>query len=103
MLYDKRWDKTKADPFSLESLVAWLEMQPMEKKYDYKDCAGECLYGLYVQSCGIPWAAVFGAEIYSLPPPAIEFKRMVYHQVAKPDKWTFGAALKRARKLLAQS
>lgn len=39
MLYDKRWDKPEvnADPFSVDSLVAWLEKQPAAKVYCYAD------------------------------------------------------------------
>jgi hypothetical protein len=48
MLYDKRWEKpeVKADPLTLESLIAWLEKQPSHKKYDFHNCEGKCLYGI---------------------------------------------------------
>ena len=53
MLYDKRWDKpeVKADPFSLDSLVAWLEKQPAAKVYCYED-TGVCLLSQYFTAMG---------------------------------------------------
>jgi hypothetical protein len=100
MLYDKRWDKSevKADPFSLESLIAWLEKQPATKRYDWENCDGGCLIGLYGQAHGISWDAMQrvddgGDSPYSkLTPGGIAFR---YPR-------TFGAALKRARKALAE-
>ena len=35
MLYDPKWEKpeVKADPFSLDALIAWLEKQPANGTY----------------------------------------------------------------------
>lgn len=32
MLYDPKWE-VKADPFSFESFIVWLEKQPPERRY----------------------------------------------------------------------
>lgn len=84
--------ETKADPFSLESLIAWLEKQPADKKYDYFNCQGACLIDQY-----------FG-RITSFAE---------YHDICERTNWgaeiagpmphTFGAALDRARAALVQS
>jgi hypothetical protein len=98
MLYDKRWEKpeVKADPFSLESLIAWLERQPADGRYDWANCNGRCLVGLYVAAHGIPWKTLF------------DVKEDGYDILVGPDRniaidepWTFGAALERARKVLS--
>lgn len=35
------------EPFSLESLIAWLEQQPAEERYDFS-VHDKCVWGLYV-------------------------------------------------------
>jgi hypothetical protein len=98
MLYNKDWEKThiKADPFSLESLIAWLEKQPASTEYDWDDCA-VCLVGKYI-------TAITGDEnpsgvtIYAKMFSSLE----EYSDVASVRPWTFGAALGRARKALAE-
>lgn len=104
MLYDKRWDakvETKADPFSLENLIAWLEKQPARSTYD--GCNSDvCLLAQWLQTkdpsaANVPgqkkhsyWYAVNGQEI--------DLQRFSNIAVASP--MTFGAALKRARDAL---
>lgn len=98
MLYDPKWEQkteTKADPFSLQSLIAWLEKQPAAGEYNFLNCSGGCLYGLYMQSHG------FLQESYLKQ--AKDFRLLVFEYVAMPEPWTFGAALERARKIAAQS
>lgn len=95
MLYDPKWEKqTKADPYSLGSLIAWLEKQPAGKRYDFHDCNGGCLIGMYYIANGVhnksrddyrPYTAVFGGS------------HDLYGQVAATLPYTFGAALERAR------
>jgi hypothetical protein len=96
MLYDKRWDKTevKADPFSLESLIAWLEKQPTNVAYDWDDCDGGCLIGLYGNAIGI------GERWKQFHSNLFESDRLY---IASRAPHTFGAALDRARKVLAAS
>lgn len=100
MLYNPKWEqKTKADPFTLEGLIAWLEHQPVSKKYNYMNCQGRCLYGQYMKSVGVCWdeAAPTGHS----PDPHRAFREKVYLiacRSAGPS--IFGAALERARALL---
>ena len=52
MLYDPKWEgEVKADPFKIESLVAWLEKQPADEQYCYLS-NGECLLAQYFTAAG---------------------------------------------------
>ena len=103
MLYDKRWDKpeVKFDPFSLDSLVAWLEKQPAAKRYCYTD-PGHCLLTQYFSAMGFKRVLVSPIVIvhgfmsprecrHQLPP---EFR---YIAIGYPR--TFGKALTWAHRL----
>jgi len=103
MLYDKRWDKPeiKADPFSLESFAAWLETQDAAREYDWIDVCG-CVCHEYLSAMGLrrapyPKRDCDGGRLSSIF-PSIE----VYHKVCGTHPHTFGAALDRARKALAE-
>lgn len=97
--------KTVADPFSLESLISWLEKQPAGKTYAWYSVYG-CLVCQFYQAHGIaaPWGNL--ATGYDRP-----FDRglgktdahLRYHAVGHPKPWTFGAALSRARAAQARS
>jgi hypothetical protein len=95
MLYDPKWEKpeVKADPFSLESMIAWLEKQPADKVYDFWDCR-ECLIYQYLLDAGLP-RADYGTA-HALGGDDIGGK------IAHGLPWTFGGALKRARALRAK-
>ena len=94
MLYNKNWEKThiKADPFSLENLIAWLEKQPAQKEYDYLNCEGYCLIGQYLTAHGKHWS-----RDYDLLGDSC-----LRVDVAGTAPYTFGAALNRAREALAE-
>lgn len=96
MLYDKRWEIT-ADPLSLESLVAWLETMPPRGRYDFNNCRGGCLYGLYMRHHGISWAESGGCSSRDSGQERADFCAKVYDKVACETPWTFGSALKRAQ------
>ena len=102
MLYDKRWDKPeiKADPFSLESLIAWLEKQPAEATYNYCE-PSQCLLGKYVAANG---GEYFGAhyQIGDQAQSAMSYGLGPLGDIVHGGPWTFGDALDRARKLLAE-
>jgi hypothetical protein len=83
MLYDPKWE-VKADPLSLESLIAWLETKDPASTYDFCDLRGNCLVD--------QWCRPLGRSYSELPD---KIRRIAY---ATP--WTFGAALKRARAAL---
>lgn len=98
MLYDPKWEvETKPDVFSLDGLIAWLENQPADQKYDYV-CNGECLLALYFIHAGYE----------NISMGIIEFDYGKYWENKKclPEHFnnisierphTFGAALERAR------
>jgi hypothetical protein len=95
MLYDPKWEqKTKADPFSLDSLIAWLEQQPAENRYCYAD-NGKCLLGRYFTAKGFKAVNVWSSGVSyqggdaGLPPH--------FNDIAVYTPHTFGAALERAR------
>jgi hypothetical protein len=114
MLYDPKWEKqaeTKADPFALETLIAWLEKQPLARQYPYHR-GGQCMLAQYFTANGLrnvhmfcdafwhgdaPLPSWIGqdegikAGILTALPPLFNF-------VALMQPHTFGAALQRARK-----
>lgn len=102
MLYDPKWEQkteTKADPLKLESLISWLEQKPAHAHYNYQ-CHGGCLlaqyftaaYGRPVRDAGIE-AYFTGADERIYYPDS-------FGLVASVGKYTFGAALERARALI---
>lgn len=96
MLYDPKWEvETKADPFSLESLIAWLETQDPNTEYEWTDCSGGCLIGRYFTAKGIvehvPYQMVF---------QSLSDYGEVCSSLSGPT--TFGAALERARVIAAK-
>src|SRR6266404_2628612 len=104
VLFDPTWEATtKPAVFSLEGLIAWLETMPADKRYNYEDCSGECLYGQYMTSHGIPWdeSGHFESDVAKTLPA--KFCNLVYSKVACFMPHTFGAALERARDTLAHS
>lgn len=99
MLYNESTGKPKAqaDVFSLESLIAWLEKQPADTEYDWYNVHG-CLMCAY-----------FKAHGYERPSanPGLNsdtirnWGEFGYYNIGMAAPWTFGAALDRARKVLA--
>lgn len=103
MLYDPKWDKTetKADPFSLESLIAWLEKQPAEATYDYGD-SRQCMAAQCLRSHGVDESRYVGLSGYALEDFFPGFRAIAIGDAdIVSDGWTFGAALSRARAVLA--
>ena len=106
MLYDKRWDKPeiKADPFSLESLIAWLETMPADQSYDYA-CSGQCMMGQWLRSID-PRMELGPGDSYDYIVLGERHNfRVRFQPIASRGNdlsgFTFGAALDRARKALA--
>lgn len=99
MLYNPKWE-IKADPFSLESLIAWLERQPAGGTYDYCD-ARRCVLCQYFRAVGFPAPIVAMNTVYpnAKLESGIKFPTSFWTVAAGVGdrKWTFGAALKRAR------
>lgn len=104
MLYDPKWEvQTKADPLSLDSLIAWLEKQPAGKTYCYAD-SGHCLLSQYFSfaygarsSVSPSW---FALKINGEWGPDQELPHK-WDRIADGSPRNFGAALDRARALRA--
>lgn len=112
MLYDPKWEQqTKADPFKLETLIAWLEKQPEGAIYNY-NCNGHCLLAQYFTAQGFKHVHMYTTGFFHgqpvpgwmgepearahgchTPMPA------TFDKVASWGDRTFGAALDRARAL----
>jgi hypothetical protein len=88
--------KFEADVFSVEGLRDWLRTMPPEGKYNWWNCKGQCLYGIYYAAQGLPW--------YDGGRQAYETRRGDIAEqaaIALPTPWTFGAALARCEAYLA--
>lgn len=100
MLYDPKWEKPeiKADPFSLESLIAWLEKQPASAGYCYQS-NGNCLLAKYFHAAGYPNAMLGGdyVRLHGVRQRTIISEEFQIIPLREPH--TFGAALERARAL----
>lgn len=90
---DRMWKGAAyKNPLTMEGLIAWLEQQPADGTYDYMDCSGGCLVGLYL---GLDEDTFNGFSNSNHP-----FEGRVY-DIACIRPWTFGAALERAREYQA--
>jgi len=98
MLYNKDWEKThiKADPFSLESLIAWAEKQPTDKEYDF--WCNECYLGQYFEDHGFKINMIGTGTVTFSDSTCRELPRH-FNRIAQTTPHTFGAALERARKI----
>ena len=100
-LDDRNWVETKPEVFSLADLVAWLETQDPTTEYDYTDTS-YCLVGQYTIARGGERVAdsyiIGGRRLSSSSRGLLEAG---LHAVAAGYR-TFGAALERARTLLAK-
>ena len=96
MLYDPKWE-VMADPFTLASLIAWLEKQSADDEYCYLD-NGFCLLGQYFSTMGISDVSI-GDTVFSYA-GSDGYLRLPngFERVAWGYPRTFGGALKRARK-----
>lgn len=100
MLFNK--STGKPDILSLDSLIAWLEQQPADETYPYSESRG-CVLAQYFTAMGL--------EKVTVMPYRYMAGRFDYTRKTLPEgwegiasgfpsgSWTFGAALKRARKL----
>lgn len=89
-------------PFELRSLIEWLEKQPADGEYNYCD-PHNCLLSQYFRGVGLPVSQVGAFDWIDT--------RGVKHNLPAGFKttsqgiglhWHFGAALIRARALLAE-
>ena len=97
--------ETKADPFSLDSLIAWLEKQPSALEYVWTDVFDCLMHHYYTDVLRDDLDGEYPARmVFDL---GCDFERpfgsiSAYHKVAGSLPWTFGAALERARALKAR-
>ena len=82
MLQNPKWDVG-----STHSLIAWLETKDPRKHYEF--FSDHCLYGQYLADHGETWIAIK------------ECNYNHYWRIALTEPHTFGAALKRARAVVA--
>lgn len=107
MLFDPKWEQqTKADPFTLESLIAWLETRDPADRYDF--CKwNECLLGQWLRSID-PSAHVdpgghtgFYYRAFGQTIDLTKFAQIVHGgSYWKESNLVFGRALERARAAL---
>lgn len=99
MLFNPNWKpEVKADPFKLESLIAWLEKQPAKRRYCYHD-AGRCLLAQWFKSCGQREVYLGNETVAFGDGVTLRTHRLpqTFQRIATGHPWTFGAALDRAR------
>lgn len=94
MLLDPRHDEQLKRRLLLLGLIAWLERQPADRKYWYP-ATTECVWGRFYQSRG--------QTPVSDPDWIVNGGNWIgYGGIApRSGEWTFGAALARARAVLA--
>ncbi len=112
MLYDPKWE-VKADPLSIESLIAWLEQQPPSQEYAYY-CGGTCLLAQYFTAMGFQNVHMFADGFWSGDTPCpgnVGWNETSCRKEGTPlprgfnaiacrgEGRTFGAALQRAREI----
>jgi hypothetical protein len=100
MLYDPKWGKQRDVTFygmTLSGFAAWLATMPPEGEYDYCDDRA-CALAQYRASLGRCRVAVRLPNYLgkSEPSPGHTFQNIVLS-----GEWTYGAALARARAVLA--
>jgi len=100
MLWDPKWeDKASADPFSLTSLILWLERQEPTDWYEYTMCS-YCLLAQYFTACGFKDVKMGPKNFTHRDSPFRVDLPKGFNDIAAsvmPSDWTFGAALNRAR------
>lgn len=99
MFLDQTHVGTKPDVFSLESLIAWLEKQPGDNVYCYDD-AGHCLHAQYFTAKRLNWSSL--GNVCVLIDGGYRDLPASFQMTAQQRPHTFGAALDRARKALAE-
>lgn len=101
MLYNQDWEKPK--PWTLSSLIAWLETKDPNEYYEYGD-PSNCLNTQYAKSLGYKGVSASACHVYSrrsgwfswLRPISTMRLPMFFNEIAYTSD-TFGGALKGAR------
>ena len=105
MLFDPAWKEAKTgDKFSLDTLIAWLERQPVDGTYNYIN-SNQCLLAkYYTEMYGEPiCVSSYGNHGYAsgsardFPSPDSFWKVAAHINAGFHKDWTFGGALRRAK------
>jgi hypothetical protein len=90
-------------PFELKSLIDWLEKQPADAEYDYLN-NDDCLLCRYFRSVGLPLAGVAPVGGSHWTDDRWESRPLpdTLRATSRREPWNYGAALERARALLAK-
>ena len=92
--------EVKIDPFTIQSLIAWLEKQPADSPYVY-DSPQYCLLYQYFKAAGVDFKSIgpgyirYSGEHTEPLPPAFEYTAL--GRDGEKEHCTFGKALARAR------
>ena len=96
MLYDPKWE-VKADPFTLDALISWLETQPADRSYPYSS-ARKCLLCQYFEAHGFRVVQMGSSSFYHGPRTArVELPEHFDEVACHWRDQTCGGALRRAR------
>lgn len=88
----------KPDIYSLDTLIAWLELQPGDGAYCYSD-NGQCLLAQYFSYYGFSDIGM-GSQFFNHGPRREEvFLPDWFNAIAVRKLWVIGAALARAKAL----
>ena len=98
-------DKPKATPapYTLNSLIAWLEGLPSDASYDWGCTYGRCLIGQYAYANGLDSGYDAQTNSFRKTGPMFFFRDgtpspiSLAEKIAVSPPHTFGAALERAR------
>lgn len=99
MLYDPKWELPDLtySGVSLRGIIAWLETKPARESYCYTNPRA-CAAAQYKQSLGATGDDVIVKLSYRIPADA---PGIWLWNIVAPEPQTFGAALERARKVMA--
>ena len=99
MYVDTEQGSETSDPLSLDSLITWLEQQPANGGYDYA-CALECVVARWLKSID-PRSHANWPRQYQYTVNGATWSMDAFRNIAagkcRPEDWTYGEALKRAR------
>lgn len=103
MLFNPEWEvETKPDVLSLENLVAWLETKDPAEHYNFHE-SNKCVLAQWAESIDPCVDFVIGETSFDYLVNGQMVSLRGFKAIANDGncKWTFGAALTRARAALA--
>ena len=85
--------ETKADPFSLAALVAWLRTKPGDEEYRYV-ISEQCALSQFAETSG-------HASVFDLDPREMKERHPLIHNAVNHSDQTFGALAERLEAALS--